>query len=235
MGRRASLCLGLVLGARGAGRGPNGLWSVNSKLALVADSNLDGLALVDLQYGGLVERRVFDTEPNSREGAVSVSAVASCDTCASALAASEEASKLYRVYLPRPLKASLASSEDFGLELALHQRRQGHVAPRVRLLEASQHPGRRRAGERGGVERQGRRVRSFHAGGSGLDEPLHGHPLAVRDGDVQGRVVVLVDGRRELRRRVDERGDDVPRALILVDGLDLCANQPPVWDVPTKL
>ena len=118
MGRRASLCLGLVLGARGAGRGPNGLWSVNSKLALVADSNLDGLALVDLQYGGLVERRVFDTEPNSREGAVSVSAVASCDTCAFALAASEEASKLYRVYLPRPLRASLASSEDFGLASA---------------------------------------------------------------------------------------------------------------------
>ena len=44
--------------------------------------------------------------------------------------------------------------------------------------------------------------------------------------------VVLDEQKREYHRRIAEFFED---CLALVEGTRLCANQPLVWDVPTKL
>ena len=86
------LCSVLLSVASGTGKGPIGLYAVNARLVLVAESNQDALLLVDVALGGVVARRAFD------EG-VSVTGVASCASCDWALVTSNrfEHVKLNRV------------------------------------------------------------------------------------------------------------------------------------------
>ena len=113
--RTLLLCSVLLTVASGTGKGPIGLYAINSRLVLVAESNQDALLLIDVARGGVVARREFTGEGVSVQrgaarrqltGSVSVTGVASCASCDWALVTSNRGAKLWTVRFDAPLAAA---------------------------------------------------------------------------------------------------------------------------------
>jgi len=104
----------LIHVATSTGKGPVGIYAIDSRYAIVADSEHNGLFVVDLVYGGVVGKRLWPGVRESPELWKSMTGVASCPTCNFIYASSTKNPQLWRVDLPVPL-AQMAKAHDFSI------------------------------------------------------------------------------------------------------------------------
>ena len=108
----------------GTGKGPVGLYAVDERYVVVADSNFDALIVVDTRLGGVAGRLLWPVDSDgARLGVanataekkrwVSLTGVASCDRCPFAYVTSNHGAEFWRVDFARPL-AEMARRGDFG-------------------------------------------------------------------------------------------------------------------------
>ena len=121
--RTYSWAISLLTLAREAcstGKGPGGIWPIDSRYTLLGDSNSNGLFVVDVVVGGIAappltfERhaRANGVAETRSRGWVSMTGVASCPTCKYLFVSSTHGAKFYRVDLPRTME-DMAKSRDF--------------------------------------------------------------------------------------------------------------------------
>ena len=111
---RRVLFFGVVwLGLAGAtGKGPIGMYAIDERYAIVADSEFNGLLVIDLWMGGVVGRRLWPSVGSEPTKWPSLTGVASCDSCCFVYASSTSGVKIWRVDLERPL-AEMARDGNF--------------------------------------------------------------------------------------------------------------------------
>ena len=109
-----SMALDLVTGT---GKGPIGLFAVDDRFAVVADSEFNGLFVVDVLLGGVVGSRLWPGDGSAPKSWNSMTGLASCPTCDFIFVTTSHGAKFWRLHLDRPL-AEMGQKRDF---LSLHR------------------------------------------------------------------------------------------------------------------
>ena len=91
----------------GTGKGPVGIWAVDSRFAVIADSNFNGILLVDVVVGGLVAALTFRPQHWA-----SLTGVGSCFHCRRMFVSSTHNPRFFFVEFSRTF-ADMVASQDF--------------------------------------------------------------------------------------------------------------------------
>mmetsp|Transcript_50356 Transcript_50356/g.151661 ORF Transcript_50356/g.151661 Transcript_50356/m.151661 type:complete len:303 (+) Transcript_50356:210-1118(+) len=110
-----------------AGKGPVGIYVINTEYVLTVDSSVDALLVIDVIHGGIVGQKILndlfvdDIEPqagvfrpakNLLKKFVNPTGVASCDGCKYIWMSSTKGAEFYRIELQEPL-AQMALNRNF--------------------------------------------------------------------------------------------------------------------------
>ena len=117
---RCVVVAALVPRCSSTGKGPVGIYAIDARYVVIADSNFNALLVVDAKLGGAVGALSWPLDKNGTRVTaasdpqtwVSLTGVASCPTCGFAYVTSNHGAEFWRVSLPEPL-AAMAARRDF--------------------------------------------------------------------------------------------------------------------------
>ena len=108
---RCVVVAALVPQCSSTGKGPVGIYAIDARYVVIADSNFNALLVVDAKLGGAVGALSWPLDKNGTRVTaasdpqtwVSLTGVASCPTCGFAYVTSNHGAEFWRVSLPEPL------------------------------------------------------------------------------------------------------------------------------------